>query len=1854
MATPRPSANELRLMKNSDLKALLVDLKLPSTGNKASMIQRLTEYFEAEVVDMPSAFSAMQDIESQIKSLELQLEIDKLEKEITKLSNSFKRLNVPTTSGFVQFSDRTDSSRVSRSVKDPVVKPKVPMPLAHSTVNNPPRSAPVVLQSRQPTSTTREATPATLLDHTQGNIANLPVTQQDLSQLINAFTQSLNTSKLPIPEPPIFSGNVLDYNDWNKSFTVMIESKPLSDIEKLFYLRNYVSGEAKQAINGYFVLNSENAYKDAKALLDKRYGSPFLVSQAFRHKLYQWPKLPNGDSKALINLTDFLIQCKTAMNEIPSLSILNDSEENKKMVRLLPETLAMRWNRKVVSFSQENNDDFPPFDIFVKFLVNETAVASHPVTSLEALHSGEIGTSYNKQDDEMPIRNKNFQRLVDKPSNLKSVKCFVCADSHKIFECSKFETLAVDERQDVVKTHRLCYLCLNQGHRLSSCRYKRNCKFCGGRHNSLLHRDFNPNAVINTSNAHCGKVKGAQTKQLSSMMLPVYIYTKDKPSKKILTYAMLDTQSEITFITNELASKLSVFGKQTTLRLSTMTEKSKMLQCKKFADLVIKGIFQGHEVNLPTCYGRPLVPSNGICFGSEDIEDWPHLAKIRSSLPSTQDCEVGLLIGFNCPEALAPIDSVVGVGNQPYAVRTVLGWSVVGPLKVEAPKNDDEFGISHRIMTMPITSGCLPRRVDFFGSKHSFPNTVLSSEEVYVSHRVRAKEVLPQDILNKLEDGFDTPDDRMTGQVSQNDMRFVKLLTEKIRQDKNGFYSMPLPFLKDVPYLPNNRVQALNRFHNLQKRFSKDKDLLEKYNTFMHSLISRGEAEIVSRYDTEPGKVWYLSHHGVFNSKKPDKLRVVFDASATFASHSLNSLLLQGPDLNNSLIGVLTRFREKEVAVACDIERMFYCFKVDEEYRDFLRFLWFDKAGHVVDYRMTVHVFGASSSPGCAKFGLLQLAKDYGNSFPEAQRFITDCFYVDDGLYSCGSIEEATKILCDTTSICSKGHLKLHKLMSNKIEVLRSFPKSDWASDLEDLPGCYEKNPVERALGINWCPIQDELYFDFKVKLNDVTRRQILATVASIFDPLGFLAPVILVGRIILQRLCKTGANWDEPVPTSIAKDWASWLQDLSKLSNFRMRRNMKPENFGEPVSVEVHTFADASNTGYGACSYLRLVNKSGWVHCSFLFGKSRVVPLKGSTIPRLELRAAVLAAKIGCQMAKEVSYASVKQCYWSDSQIVLAYIANCKRRFHVFVSNRVSIIRELTDVHDWNYVPSSENPADSASRGLTMQDLLQSRWINGPLFLSESCRKPFTKCLEEFQVPDDDLEVKIESSKFVHLSISLNDKRSNEVELSLLQRVERFSSWRSAIRFIAIVNHVIKSRWQVVFDPDVEILQSAEHKLIKLVQKVAFVHELSDIEQHLAISKASSLWKLDPFIDNDGLLRVGGRLRFSSLSDKEKYPIILPKNHYVSRLLVRHYHEISAHQGREATMAAVRSAGYWVLGLNSVVTSQIHFCVTCRRLRRSLEVQKMADLPVDRTNPTPPFTYIGLDCFGPFEVKSGRKLLKRYGLIFVCMYSRAIHVELLSDMTTDGFINSLRCFIAIRGSVRQIRCDRGSNFVGAYNELQKSLNQVNCDDLKQYLLSNKCDFLFNAPGSSHMGGAWERQIRTFRNVLNGLLQQDHRLDEESARTLMYETMTIVNSRPLTVVEHDGMKPLTPNHLLHGKSDIVLPLPGKFEESDIYLRKRWRRVQHLADVFWKRWKSQYLVSLQNRQRWSKSKRNLCVGDIVLVQDDNLFRGQWKLARVIKTLPSKDQLVRKVKIFVGQTRSVLDRPIHKLVVLIESS
>lgn len=710
---------------------------------------------------------------------------------------------------------------------------------------------------------------------------------------------------------------------------------------------------------------------------------------------------------------------------------------------------------------------------------------------------------------------------------------------------------------------------------------------------------------------------------------------------------------------------------------------------------------------------------------------------------------------------------------------------------------------------------------------------------------------------------------------------------------------------------------------------------------------------------------------------------------------SLNSVLLQGPDLTNSLFGILVRFRKDKVAILSDIEQMFYSFSVRESDRNLLRFLWFldnDPTKPLVEYRMCKHVFGNSASPAIATYGL---RKSVENSDEDVREFVEKDFYVDDGLSSQVSAEKAVDLLKRTQSVLGESKLRLHKIVSNNPEVMRCFPIEELAKGLKDLDLDSDKLPSQRSLGIVWNIVEDHFLFKPNSEVQPCTKRGILSTINSVFDPIGFTSPIVLKGRFILRDLMSLKLDWDEPVPNDIAEKWQSWLENLKDLENFQVPRCYLIGSLSEMARVEIHTFSDASEKAVSAVVYVVGFTKEGSKLIGFVAGKSKLAPEKGHTIPRLELCAAVLAVELYRSVSEQLQVDLADVRFYTDSKVVLGYLNNSSRRFYTYVSNRVQKIVSVSSPNQWSYVSSDKNPADIGSRGATVAQLIDSSWLSGPKFLLRDVVLPeYFPLVNPLSDKEIRKEVIVSATKVVH-------------QRSLSDRFERFSTWQSLVRAISTLRHIARSvhsrlpceGWHIC-PKDLGSLQEASLYVLRTVQGDTYPSEIKEISSGRDLSRQSSIISLDPVFDADGLLHVGGRLNRGELPDKEKRPIIVPGKHSVARLLIIHYHMSVYHQGRHFTEGALRTAGFWITGAKRLVSSVIQNCVICRKLRGSFASQKMSDLPLDRIQQASPFSYVGVDVFGPWQIVSrrtrgGQASSKRWAVLFTCLTIRAVHIEI-------------------------------------------------------------------------------------------------------------------------------------------------------------------------------------------------------------------------------------------------------------------
>ncbi|XP_043472930.1 uncharacterized protein LOC122505403 [Leptopilina heterotoma] len=1052
--------------------------------------------------------------------------------------------------------------------------------------------------------------------------------------------------------------------------------------------------------------------------------------------------------------------------------------------------------------------------------------------------------------------------------------------------------------------------------------------------------------------------------------------------------------------------------------------------------------------------------------------------------------------------------------------------------------------------------------------------------------------------------------------------------------------------------LPNNRENAATRLKSLERKMDRDAEYAERYCAQVDHLVTSGYAIISKAENDAKIPSWYLPHFGVVNLKKSKKIRLVFDCAAKTLGICLNDNLLVGPDLTNTLFGVLIRFRRGKIAIKGDIREMFLQVKIRKEDQHVQKFLWrgMDRSKEPDTYIMTSMLFGSASSSYTAQYIMKRNAIQYQSVCPVAVNAILDNHYVDDYLDSFDTLQDAEECINDVASIQNEAGFEIRNWVSNEQLLIKYLNKTKGNEENVDL--LTNEGITEKTLGLEWNTKKDLLTFGFDSKnipteilegQRKPTKREMLRIIMSIFDPLGIILPFIIRSKILFQDIWRSGINWDEQLKDSDFINWRGWIINLNQMGNYEIPRSFT-KNHGPSINTELHIFTDASDKAYSSVAYLRTEHTcgKGKIHLiSFIAGKARVAPLKPVSIPRMELQGALLGSRLGDSILKEIKMRINKRIFWSDSRTVLAWIHADPRKYQSFVAHRLGEIDELTNPEEWRWIPTKENPADCATRDKTNIITIMNKWLHGPNFLSLE-ENEWPKQLERNHNAEPTIEIKKEFLGMI--------KKTNEFETP---NILRFSKW---LRLIRVMGLILKTAqiWQRKKTRELtyEDLKSGEIYLIKKAQQECFPQEIQALKNKRPIPTNSRLKNQTLFISEHGVIKIQGRINLAEETiESKKNPIVLDGKHHLTHLLIQHYHERFQHGNTETVVNELKQS-YWILKIRPTTKSIISKCSMCRLLWKKAEQPRMGDLPAARlAHHCRPFSYCGIDYFGPLLVTIGRRREKRWGALFTCLTTRAVHLELTSSLSTDSAIMALQRMSNRRGTPLEIFSDNGTNFVGANTELKKAIKEIDLTKFNEMVTNMGIQWKFIPPLTPHMGGSWERLVRSVKKSLAVILKE-RAPKEEILRTVLTEAEHTVNSRPLTKVSTDPHDPeaITPNHWLLGSSSGTIPW-GEFRSEDLWCKKQWRTAQKLADMFWGRWLKEYLPELIVRKCWNHDVRNLAVGDVVLIVDSTTPRNNWPRGKITKTYPGKDNRVRVVDVLCRGKN--MKRAANKIVVLVPS-
>ncbi|XP_072392211.1 uncharacterized protein [Diabrotica undecimpunctata] len=1038
------------------------------------------------------------------------------------------------------------------------------------------------------------------------------------------------------------------------------------------------------------------------------------------------------------------------------------------------------------------------------------------------------------------------------------------------------------------------------------------------------------------------------------------------------------------------------------------------------------------------------------------------------------------------------------------------------------------------------------------------------------------------------------------------------------RRNLDGRFIVSIPFKLQVDSLGESRSIAQRRFYILEKRLLNDPIMNEQYVAFMEEYLSLGHMSRVTDC-TLPVHSYY------FQDSLTTKLRVVFDGSCPSSSgHSLNELQMVGPVMQNDLISILLRFRRYLFVASADIAKMYRQILIDDTKRCLQRILW---RNHPKDplhsYELNTVTYGSTSSSYLATRCLYQLSLEHSDTFPQASKSIAEDFYVDDLLTGSDSLEDLILNCKQVSKILSKGCFPLRKWTSNNSSFLKSIQESISL----DTPFLFGANENTKTLGLQWCPSLDLLSYSIDSNLTPkiITKRSILSGIAQIFDPLGLLSPSIIKVKILMQLLWLEKLDWDEGVPLHIQSEWLSFRDQLHELNKLQIQRNVVLPN---SVLIEMHGFCDASEVAYGTAIYIRSVDEKGNIFINLLCAKSKVAPVKKLSVPRLELSGALILSRLSKMVTTSLNIQFNKIFLWSDSTITLGWIKTSLHVLKTFVGNRVSEIQSNTDPENWRHVPTDCNPADLLSRGIEPQVLSScSFWWHGPSFLLDSPETwPVQVSFDKEKLP----EFKTISNQFMIVSSTPFFDFKKYSSFSTLVRSVAYS-----LRFY--YNSQRKNNaTRVLGHLTTQEINMSTLTLVKLVQAEGFPSKIQCLRRGNAVSYKSRILSLNPFLDPEGLLRVGGRLSNSNFSYQKKHPILIQSNHKFTLLFFHQEHFKLCHAGPQHLLAHVREK-YWPLHGKSLARRKVRECLRCCRFNPDQVNSIMGDLRQSRVTPSFPFAVTGVDYAGPFALRTSRhrgaSSYKGYISLFVCLSTKAIHLEVVTDLSTETFMATIKRFIARRGKPCQMMSDNGTTFVGANNsllELGKFL-KTNGNKFPDMCAKSDINWKFIPAHSPHFGGLWEAGVKSVKTNLKRVMT-DTKLDYERFVTLLTQIEGVLNSRHLSALSSNtsDLLPLTPAHFLIGRAMDSVP-EINLSNSSITSLSRFQQLQQLRHHFWKRWSLQYISELQERKKWKVNQSKIQTDTLVLIKERNLPTLNWCLGRVELLHPGADGVTRVVTI-----------------------
>lgn len=1311
---------------------------------------------------------------------------------------------------------------------------------------------------------------------------------------------------------------------------------------------------------------------------------------------------------------------------------------------------------------------------------------------------------------------------------------------------------------------------------------------------------------------------------------------------------LLDSGSTVSLIEEDIANKLNLSGPWFPLTLLWSGNYSRKEKLSRVVKVKVKSLNDNpkeHELFFRTVRNLKMCEQK---FNLKDYEDYPQLKSLK-------------LVEYNKLSGVIGIDNLFAFDR--YLTIKAKGLNGIDYHGVKSPLGDYLYGSNTSL-------NCIYNELSAL-NLHSTKNDDTThdlSEQESEEYKIMEEEVM----------GINYNQPSQNDRLIHEEKRTIDLLNNEVKKldDSNKFIA-PLLWKQEKLKLPTEFSYnlALKRYLIVEKQAHKLNKFDECSEQIRNLLEKNYARELTAEEILNPSDIAY--YNPIFFIHPPSKrTRLIWDLAAKIQGKCLNDYISTGPNLYANMLDIQFQMREGQYLVKGDIGEMFHQIKVREQDTDALRFMFrFNPNEKLRYFKMLVLPFGAKCSPVISQFVKNKIAKQAASKHPETSEVILNNCYVDDLVKSTNSLKNVVKLTTEAKNILHNGGFNLLKINCTNNVALEAI-KCCMANDMSNNPKLFSEEHEEKLLGYSIDFYSDEIYVapslskiptDILLKKQIPSKKQVLQTLMSLFDPIGFVQFLTSKLKLIYHITCLNKYEWDDLLDGEILELWYKCMDWISQVENIKIPRKYCDDNT-KVARSELWAFGDAGKHIMCGVLYALFFDIDGkLINVRMIYAKTFVVPCKQSrTIPELEVTA---SSKI-CEMAKKVveahhiKFDDIK--YVTDSMVVKEWITTGAKKPTIYVKNRLDTIKSLSKPNQWIWVPSELMPADMGTKETAMPEMTYNNsWFQPLLFCfpketwnsyeSKINNSITTTVTDTFDEEDDILDAN-KFSKFRYLiysammalkwqDIAKTTKVKNQIEQLLMLKASDHHnrSLKNEIR------QTTKQYEALICDLKNKTLhyKHVENLAIKKCQNDAFEKEILILKSKRKLPKNNLLYKLSPFLDENEILRATSRISFNEKNvqiygQNRIFPILMPNNHKLTHLIILKQHENNFHM-LENTVITKLLKKYYIPNIKSTVRKVIkNNCMMCKRLNFRPEIPMMGNLPSYRlAYHVTPFTYSIIDLAGPIFVKNYRNRdVKRYIFVYGCLTTRAVHLELLEDLSANSTLLALQCTINLRGAPKRIVTDNGTNFIGAKNILDIAQTEWNSQLLEKGMIVEPIEWDFAPAKAPHQQGAVERMVGLVKTALSKLItslnRNPHRYNDFQMRCILCEIIGMLNSRPISMIPIEGTNNhyLTPNQFLMGKQNVqTVPISNRQISN---LTEYWLDIKILTNILWKHWLNAYIPSIMMREKWFDKKSPLKVDDIVLVADPSLANS-WRLGRIIAIkLGSQDQ-VRSVTIQLGKNR-----------------